>query len=388
MTTPDMENVIIATVLSFVITYFSVPILIKVADLKHLYDEPDERKAHKHRIPALGGVGFFSGFLISIAMCIPTQSSSPLQYFMAAYFIIFMVGLKDDLVGLSPLKKVIGQMVAAFAIIYLGNLQINSAFGFFGIQELPAHLSSLLTYFTVLVIINAFNLIDGVDGQAGSIGMLVSAILGAYFLHSGEMVYAVMGFSLAAGLAGFLIYNISPAKIFMGDTGSLLIGTVNAILIIKFIEVGGNPASKMPIESVPAVAFGILIVPLFDTLRVFSIRMMRGRSPFSADRNHIHHYLLALDMNHKQTTMTTVLANAGFIVLVYALRGLGTTQLLAFEMVLATGLTYSLYLLKRKRAEKMVRLAEEAAAAAAEVQHVSNKAKILRVTNDGILENK
>jgi UDP-N-acetylmuramyl pentapeptide phosphotransferase/UDP-N-acetylglucosamine-1-phosphate transferase len=277
--------------------------------------------------------------------------------------------------------------VAAFAIIYLVNLQINSAFGFFGLQELPSHLSSLLTYFTVLVIINAFNLIDGVDGQAGSIGMLVSAILGAYFLHVGELVYAVMGFSLAAGLAGFLIYNISPAKIFMGDTGSLLIGTVNAILIIKFIEVGGNPASKMPIESVPAVAFGILIVPLFDTLRVFSIRMMRGRSPFSADRNHIHHYLLALDMNHKQTTMTTVLANAGFIVLAYALRGLGTTQLLAFELVLATGLTYSLYLLKRKRAEKMVRLAEEAAAVALEVQHIS-KTKILRVTNDGILENK
>ncbi|UYQ93134.1 undecaprenyl/decaprenyl-phosphate alpha-N-acetylglucosaminyl 1-phosphate transferase [Chitinophaga horti] len=384
-----MENVIIATVLSFVITYFSVPILIRVADLKHLYDEPDERKAHKHRIPALGGVGFFSGFLISIAVCIPTQSASPLQYFMAAYFIIFMVGLKDDLVGLSPLKKVIGQMAASFAIIYLGNLQIHNASGLFGIYDMSPHLSSLLTYFTVLVIINAFNLIDGVDGQAGSIGMLVSAILGAYFLHVGETVYAVMGFSLAAGLAGFLIYNISPAKIFMGDTGSLLIGAVNAILIIKFIEVGGNPASKMPVGSVPAVAFGILIVPLFDTLRVFSIRMMRGRSPFSADRNHIHHYLLALDLNHRQTTMTTVLANAGFIVMVFALQGMGTTSLLIFELGLATGLTYTLYLLKKKRAEKLVRVAAEAAAAAtAEVAHVSSKAKILRVSTDGVLENK
>ncbi|MCK7559011.1 undecaprenyl/decaprenyl-phosphate alpha-N-acetylglucosaminyl 1-phosphate transferase [Chitinophaga sedimenti] len=282
-------------------------------------------------------------------------------------------------------------MAAIFAIVYLGKLQINNAFGLFGIHELPEQLSSLLTYFTILVIINAFNLIDGVDGQAGSIGMLVSAILGAYFMHVGEMVYAVMGFSLAAGLAGFLIYNISPAKIFMGDTGSLLIGTINAILIVKFIEVGGNPASRMPIEAVPAVAFGVLIVPLFDTLRVFSIRMMRGRSPFSADRNHIHHYLLALDMNHKQTTMTTVLANAGFIVMAFVLQGLGTTNLLLVELAAATGLTYMLYTLKKRHAEKLVRLAAEAAAAAAntaaEVPQL-NKAKILRVTTDGVLENK
>ena len=239
-----MENVIIATVLSFVITYFAIPVLIQVAELKHLYDEPDERKSHKSRIPTLGGLGFFAGFMLASAVCVPSQQTFPLQYLLAAFFVIFIVGMKDDIVGLSPMKKLIGQLVAAFAVIYLGNLQIRNMYGFFGIGELPYHFSLLLTYFTFIVVINAFNLIDGIDGLAGSVGLLVSAVLGAYFLYTNELLYAVMGFSLAAGLAAFLIYNITPARIFMGDTGSLLVGLVNAALIVKFIEVAGNPAGK------------------------------------------------------------------------------------------------------------------------------------------------
>ncbi|NLR64556.1 undecaprenyl/decaprenyl-phosphate alpha-N-acetylglucosaminyl 1-phosphate transferase [Chitinophaga varians] len=379
-----MENVLIATVLSFVVTYFSIPILIRVAELKHLYDEPDERKTHKQRIPTLGGIGFFSGFIIAATVCVPALQNSPFQYMMAAFFIIFMVGMKDDIVGLSPLKKLIGQLVASFAIIYLGNLQITSMYGFMGITTLPSNISLMLTYFYFVVVINAFNLIDGVDGHAGSIGLLVSAVLGAYFLHVGEITYAVLGFALAGGLASFLIYNISPARIFMGDTGSLMIGLVNAVLVLKFIEVAGNPTSKMPIDATPAVAIAILIVPLFDTLRVFSVRMLQGRSPFSADRNHIHHYLLDLRLDHRQTTLVSVSVNAVFIAGAYLLQGLGTTVLTIAVVGAATTFTGVLYLArKRKQAVKVAvtTITQPAAQNAA-------APKILRVTTGGVLQDK
>lgn len=384
-----MENVIIATVLSFVITYFAIPVLIRVAELKHLYDEPDERKSHKSRIPTLGGLGFFAGFVLASAVCVPSQQTFPLQYLLAAFFIIFIVGMKDDLVGLSPVKKLVGQLIAAFVIIYLGNLQIRNMYGFFGIGELPYHFSLLLTYFTFIVVINAFNLIDGIDGLAGSVGMLVSAVLGAYFLYVNEVLYAVMGFSMAAGLAAFLIYNITPAKIFMGDTGSLLVGLVNAALIVKFIEVAGNPAGKMPIQSVPAIAFAILIVPLFDTLRVFAIRMSRGRSPFTADRHHIHHYMLALGLSHSQATSVAVLSNIGFITLAFSLQDIGTTYLLSLIGALALGLTTVLFILKKR---KEAEVAANVAAAAVEVPEAANegitKPKILRVNTETVLQDK
>lgn len=381
-----MENVIIAAVLSFVITYFAIPVLIRVAELKHLYDEPDERKSHKIRIPTLGGLGFFAGFVLATAVCVPSQQTFPLQYLLAAFFIIFIVGMKDDIVGLSPVKKLVGQLVAAFAIIYLGNLQIRNMYGAFGIGELPYHFSLLLTYFTFIVVVNAFNLIDGIDGLAGSVGLLVAAVLGAYFLYANEILYAVMGFALAAGLAAFLIYNITPARIFMGDTGSLLVGLVNATLIVKFIEVAGNPAAALPLQSVPAIAFAILIIPLFDTLRVFAIRMSRGRSPFTADRHHIHHYMLALGLSHSQATLIAVLSNIGFIAMAYSLQGLGTTPLLLLTGGIAVGATTVLFFMKKRKENP-----KPAVAVAAETMESIpsiTKPKILRVNTESVLQDK
>ncbi|MBO9152588.1 undecaprenyl/decaprenyl-phosphate alpha-N-acetylglucosaminyl 1-phosphate transferase [Chitinophaga sp. MAH-28] len=294
--------------------------------------------------------------------------------------------MKDDIVGLSPVKKLVGQLVAAFTIIYLGNLQIRNMYGAFGIGELPYHFSLLLTYFTFIVAVNAFNLIDGIDGLAGSVGLLVSAVLGAYFLYVNEPLYAVMGFALAAGLAGFLIYNITPARIFMGDTGSLLVGLVNATLIVKFIEVAGNPAGKLPLQSVPAIAFAILIIPLFDTLRVFAIRMSRGRSPFTADRHHIHHYMLALGLSHSQATLIAVLSNIAFIVMAYSLQGIGTTALLMLIGGAAFGATTVLFLLKkRKEAPKPVMVA--ASEPADSIPSIT-KPKILRVNTESVLQDK
>lgn len=215
--------------------------------------------------------------------------------------------------------------------------------GFFGIHEIPHMASIFLTLFTVIVITNSFNLIDGVDGLAGSLGLLTSLVFGAYFLMIGELMYAVMAFSLAGSLIGFLIYNFSPAKIFMGDTGSLLIGMLNSIFVIKFITVAAEPNLAIPVAAAPAIGFAILIVPLFDTLRVFSLRILNRRSPFSPDRNHIHHFLLDLGLNHKKIVLVCISANIIFIGLAWSLQSLGTTLViasLASAAVVLVGIIY------------------------------------------------
>ena len=324
-----MDNILLSSALAFLITYFAIPPIIKVAKDKKLFDEPDERKVHKSVIPTLGGLGIFAGFIIATLMGVPAHMSNELQYFLAAAMVIFFLGIKDDILVLSPTKKFIGQLIAAGIIIKFGGIEINNLHGFLGIDQIPHIASYILTAFTVIVITNSFNLIDGVDGLAGSLGLLTSMVFGVYFFITGELMYSVMALSLAGTLVAFLIYNFSPAKIFMGDTGSLLIGLLNSIFAIKFMVVAANPESALPLLSAPAIAFAILIVPLFDTLRVFSLRIINRRSPFSPDRNHIHHFLLDLGLSQRMITVVCVTANIVFIGLAYVLRSQGTTMVIA-----------------------------------------------------------
>ena len=337
-----MDNIILSGVLAFLITFFAIPIIIQVSREKKLFDEPDERKVHKMVIPTLGGLGIFAGFILSTLIGSP-KGNMELQYYSGAAIVIFFLGIKDDILILSPAKKFIGQLIAAGIIIKFGGVQITDMHGFLGIGKLGNMVSIAFTMFTVIVIINSFNLIDGVDGLAGSLGLLTSIVFGAYFFYIGQVTYAVMAFSLAGSLMGFLIYNFSPAKIFMGDTGSLLLGLVNAILVIKFINMADTPGLSFTIESAPAIGFAILIVPLFDTLRVFGLRILNRRSPFSGDRTHVHHFLLDLGCSHRTVTAFCVSANIALIAMAYLLRGLGTTtviSILFLTSLLLIGIIY------------------------------------------------
>lgn len=338
-----MDNIFLSSGLAFLITFFAIPVIIEVAKDKKLFDEPGERKVHKAVIPTLGGLGIFGGFIIATLIGVPPSAATVLQYFMAAIMIIFFMGIKDDVLILTASKKFIGQLVAAGIVIKFGGIQITDMYGIMGIHALAPTASFLLTLFTIVVITNSFNLIDGVDGLAGSLGLLTSLIFGFYFYFSGEPLYAVLALSLAGSLVAFLIYNFYPAKIFMGDTGSLLIGLINSILVIKFITIASNPSSAIPLESAPALGFAILLVPLFDTLRVVSRRILNRRSPFCPDRNHIHHFLLDLGLSHKMIAFTCVTANILFIALAYSLRFVGTSivmLILGAVAILIVGIIY------------------------------------------------
>jgi UDP-N-acetylmuramyl pentapeptide phosphotransferase/UDP-N-acetylglucosamine-1-phosphate transferase len=324
-----MFDVILAVAISFTVTFLAIPVIINVADLKKLFDVPDARKIHHTAITPLGGIGIFAGFVFGCLLTINFKSSFEFQYFIAATMVIFFLGLKDDILVISPIKKFIGQVLAAFLIIYDGRIQIRSMHGFLGIYDLPEMFSLLITYFAVIVIINSFNLIDGVDGLAGSLGLMSSVLFGIYFLSVNMPAYYIMAFSLSGCLLAFLIFNFQPAKIFMGDTGSLLIGSINAILVIKFINVAQSTDVLLPLESSPAIGFTILMIPLLDTLRVFSIRIFKRRSPFSPDRNHIHHLLLDRGLSHRAITLLLVTFNLILVACVYLERNLGCTILIS-----------------------------------------------------------
>lgn len=340
-----MQNIFFSSGLAFLITFFSIPVIIEVAKDKKLFDEPGERKVHKQGIPTLGGLGIFAGFIFSMLMGIPPADTAFLQYFIAAIMIIFFMGIKDDILILTAGKKFVGQLIAAGIIIKFGGIQINDMFGILGMHALSPTASFLITLFIIVVITNSFNLIDGVDGLAGSLGLLTTLIFGIYFYFSGQVLYSVMALSLAGSLAAFLIYNFNPAKIFMGDTGSLLIGLINSILVIKFINTASDPSSLFPLQSAPALGFAILIVPLFDTLRVVGLRLLSRRSPFWPDRNHIHHFLLDIGLSHKMIAISCVATNILFILMSYFLRFAGTAVvmmiLVATAILLVTIIYYS-----------------------------------------------
>jgi len=302
-----------AFVTSLVITLIAIPSIIKVAEIKNLYDEPNKRGAHTSLIPTLGGLAIFAGVIFSITFWSSMYSFPELKYVISAIIIIFFVSIKDDIIALDPIKKIGAQLIAAFIIIFWGNIRLTSLYGIFGITDLPYWTSIALTLITLIVITNSFNLIDGIDGLAGAIGIVVSAAFGCCFYVIHEYGLAILAFSLAGTLIGFIRYNLTPAKIFMGDTGSLLIGLISAVLAIKFIEI--NKVTQFVLSG-PAIAFGILVVPLFDTLRVFLLRILSGHSPFKPDQKHVHHVLLSLGVSHLQATLILVGINLFFIFII------------------------------------------------------------------------
>lgn len=314
--------------IAFLLSFFALPAVIKIADAKRLFDVPDNRKIHKKPIASLGGVGMFAGFFLTDLLAISTTQFPEFQYFMAAALVIFFLGLKDDILIITPVKKFLGQVCAAAIIIHLSGLRVDSMHGVFGIRELPGAVSLALSYVTIILIINAYNLIDGIDGLAGALGLVSMALFGAYFFSAGYQPFAILAFSMGGSLLAFLIFNHYPAKIFMGDSGSLMLGLFNAILALKFLNVADMPGAAHHIESVVPVAIAILSVPLIDTVRVFSIRMFRGRSPFSPDRNHIHHLLLRKGLSHKHVTLCCVLINLVLASFAYFGRMLGSTIML------------------------------------------------------------
>ena len=330
-----IKFIIPSAITSFLVTFFIIPKIIRFSRSTNLFPAKlGDRHEHQGKIPVFGGVGIFAGLMISLFIWRTmvwgdvSMENNYIQEFrtgisiIISLFIVFFTGLVDDLLSLSPIKKLLLQIISILIIILLGDIEIYSMQGVFGIYDLPYRwITILFTIFVVVVITNSYNLIDGIDGLAGGLGVISSSLFGILFILNNDIGFAIFSFSLMGSLLAFLKYNFSPARIFMGDSGSLVVGLILSIFAIRIIDQGVHILydSHFYVKKGPLAAIVILSIPLFDTFRIFCIRSLSGYNPLSPDRNHIHHVLLDLGLNHKIASFILWISNILIVVFSYFL---------------------------------------------------------------------
>lgn len=307
-----LAELIVAGLLGFAGVIFLIPRIIQYAVRHNMVDRPNERKVHKGAIPRLGGIAFGGMVLVIFMLFIAYTQELRLLYILGALLLIFITGLVDDLKDIRAGVKFAIQLLAAWLIAANG-VRVTSLWGLFGITDLSLPQQYGITIITIVAITNSFNLIDGIDGLAGGIGFINAVVLGSLALAEHLIPFAVLNFALAGGLLAFLVYNFHPAKIFMGDGGSTLIGFLMGTTAVYL----ATSHESLPSINVPVALVGILLLPVFDTMRIFIERIVRRISPFHPEKNHIHHLLLETGFNHKRASITLYLSN--IIIIFYAM---------------------------------------------------------------------
>lgn len=348
---------ILTVISSLVISMVLIPQIILISNRKRLLDFPDnDRKLHSRKVPNLGGVAIFFAFIISCSLFINFDEFKHWNYIILSALTLFLTGITDDLLSLSPSKKLLAQIVATIITIYIADIRIVSLHGIFGIQELTYWPSVFISLFAMLLIINAFNLIDGIDGLAGSISVLCTLAAGICLAATGNTNAACIALGLMGAIIGFLLYNFAPARIFMGDTGSLLIGYVIAVLCTLFVNSydSGMAIGRVIHSQAGAIVIvlAILSIPVFDLLRVFTARLINGKSPFKGDRTHIHYLLLDLGISHTRAAVILIVLNIGIIATAIALQDINPIIGVSGIAVISFGFFGIVHYMRKKRLAK------------------------------------
>lgn len=350
----DLVLVILAVLSSFIIGHYSIPSILAIAREKHLYDEPGERKVNTRKVPTLGGAAIFLALVVSPAMFSYKYSFEELPYIMVALTILFYIGIKDDILDVSAKSKSLIQLIAAAIVMFAADLYIKDFHGFITNSAVPYWISILVTVFMIMLIVNGFNLIDGIDGLASGVGIVSSLAFAIIFTCRGDYQYAIFAASLVGVLSSFFMYNVFGLrnKLFMGDTGSMLVGLSIAILSIRYLNARDVAASVIVS---PSVLYAIIAYPLTDTLRVFFIRIKNGNSPFKPDKNHIHHSFLELGYKHRKASFIIGGVNIFIILIAFAMQRFVDNESVKLIAILLISLVmYSIpifELRKRKKAD-------------------------------------
>lgn len=328
-----------------------IPSIISVSKKYGLFDKNDMyRKIHKNDISRLGGLAIVTSFTIATLLFSTLVNFEEANFLITSCIILAALGLKDDVYGTNTSTKFILQFIVAIILVFFGGFRLTSLYGVLGVGEMPLIWGGMFSVILIIFLNNAFNLIDGIDGLAGAIGILANLIFGVLFALMNQINYAFIAFALAGAVAGFLKYNWYPAKIFMGDTGALIIGLVTAALAIKFIELNKFATNPTPfLYSAPAIAVSILIVPIFDSLRIFTVRILKGKSPFMGDRNHIHHRLERLGLKPPLIIVATGGMNVCIIAMAILMQNYGNFFLIFFIIGLCILFDLVLFVKLRKK---------------------------------------
>ncbi len=292
----DILQYLIPFACALIVTCALLPMWISVCKKWKLFDFPDTRKLHSPCIPTMGGLAIFGGVFMSFLLFANMDHNGHLRYLICATILLFFTGFFDDLLDIHATRKLIIQVVAALIVVVGGN-RITSFYGIGGLNEIPVWAQYPVTMFFIIAVTNAYNFVDGIDGLASSLGIIGSAAFGVIFMLNGQSDFAILSFCLAGSLVGFLFFNFHPAKIFMGDTGSLLIGFVVSTLAVNILSIPEAAFAGLAIR--PAFIAAVLFIPVYDILRVFVIRLLNGDSPLKADRNHLHHMIIKQGFTHK-----------------------------------------------------------------------------------------
>lgn len=357
-------------ILAAIICWISIPSIVSVAKMKNLCEKPDERRLHKGVIPTMGGIGIFSGLLISMLIFCQGEQCHFIQIFAASAVMLFFIGVKDDILMIAPVTKLIGQIISSLILCVVGNVRITNLCGLFGINEIPYIVGIVLSVGLIIFVINAYNLIDGVDGLAGLLGITTTLFFSAWFYREGLYFMTALGACFIGAVIGFLRYNLfsEENKIFMGDTGSQLVGIFCCLMAMKFMEYNLDPSVvKHPVNHTIAVAISFMIVPIFDVFRVMFIRRILHRPIMLPDNHHIHYRLKALGLGAKWIDIILIGINCLVAAIAWYLAGYTDTSfsrmiLIVFILLMALfHIPQALLTLRKRRQEKMQQTKENQA---------------------------
>lgn len=334
---------LLAFITSFSVGFLVTPIVISVLRKAKIGDAPGGRKIHKKFTPSMGGIGFVSATFVALGIWGWQFPLPDIRYMLGAIALMFIVGLRDDMVELKAKHKLLGQLVSVLLVVVAGDIRIKEFHGFLGVEELPLLVSYAFSSFVLLALTNAFNLIDGLDGLAGMVASISLSLLGVWFYVQGLESLAVLSLTLLGGVLAFMIFNWHPAKIFMGDTGSLTLGFALGSLVLAFMDYNSALPQGAFLRLEPSFTAGIvlMIYPLYDMARVFAKRISQGKHPMTADKSHVHHFLIRMGMKHNEVAVTLGLLQLSLILVVFILGDYSDNIILPIlsAVVLALGIS-------------------------------------------------
>ncbi len=341
---------------SLALGLYLIPKIRGVVRYKHLMDNPNGRSSHQQPTPSLGGIAIFLTIIISFYFTHEYDEKKLIFAILPGLTLLFVGGLKDDLVVLGPLAKVVLQVGAALFLAFHLQWKLNSLHGFMGIENISPWFSGILIVLIIVVIINIINLIDGIDGLATTMGIIMFTVFGILFYIVDAMFLMLTCVVMVGSLIAFLYYNISKnpkLKIFMGDTGAFVIGFMLSVMTVSLLSLDAETLNKLPwqLENLPFVIAAILCIPLYDAVRVFTLRIIQKRNPFCADKNHIHHVLIdKFGISHRRTSFFLGLISF-LIIMLFIFLAMQQSQwyLLIIFIVLMLAFTFFLYYLSSQK---------------------------------------
>lgn len=341
-----MQPIDLAIVLSlaFIISFLLFPVLIKLLRKLEVYDVIKEHKIHDSYTPSMGGIAIYAGMILALTVVLPFQEWISLKYFFISLSLMFLIGLRDDVLGLSPIKKLLGQLLPITILVIFGQLFLEASLFSFPFADLPKWVNAFITIITIVLITNSYNLIDGLDGLAGTIGAICLLIFSVWFYFTGNIPLGLVAVSAVGSLLAFLLFNWQPSRIFMGDTGALLIGLLLSFYALQFLNTNEAllPGHPMKWQSSFGALVCLLIIPVFDTSRVVILRLRKGLSPFKADKNHLHHQFLKLGFSHSKSVISIGLINLLFIVLAWLMKDQSDLVILPLVVILCLFINFGL----------------------------------------------